>query len=229
MIINHHYKFIFLKTRKTAGTSIEMALSRFCGDGDVVTPIAKVDERARQEQGLTGPRNSFVPLRSYTKFDLARLCLRGKRARFYNHAPAAFVKQRIPEQIWNTYYKFAFERDPFDKAISRYYWSTQEPRPEISGYLKLARTELLSNWDIYAINDRIAVDFLGRYETLHDDLERVKQHLGLPGDWLLPRAKAGHRQNRDHYSQVLDQASRERIEIVCAKEIRALGYGWRNS
>ncbi|MEL6382956.1 MAG: chondroitin 4-O-sulfotransferase, partial [Cyanobacteria bacterium J06626_18] len=31
MIISHEYKFIFLKTRKTAGTSIEIALSKFCG------------------------------------------------------------------------------------------------------------------------------------------------------------------------------------------------------
>ncbi len=229
MIINHQYKFIFLKTRKTAGTSIEIALSRFCGEADVLTPIAKDDERARRAQGLSGPRNASVPLRSYTKFDLARLLLRGKRARFYNHAPAEFVRQRIPGDVWSTYYKFAFERDPFDKAISRYYWSTQEPRPAIGDYLNEARSELISNWSIYTINDRIAVDFLGRYETLNDDMERVKQHLGLPGDLLLPRAKGGHRQNRDHYSQVLDQSSRERIEIVCAKEMRALGYSWRNS
>ncbi|WP_275670288.1 hypothetical protein [Okeania hirsuta] len=40
MIISHKYKFIFLKTIKTSGTSIEIYLSRFCGDDDVITPIS---------------------------------------------------------------------------------------------------------------------------------------------------------------------------------------------
>ena len=35
MIISHKHKFIFFKTRKTAGTSLQIALSEFCEDGDV--------------------------------------------------------------------------------------------------------------------------------------------------------------------------------------------------
>ena len=38
MIISHTHKFILLKSLKTAGTSIEAALSQACGGQDVVTP-----------------------------------------------------------------------------------------------------------------------------------------------------------------------------------------------
>ena len=39
MIISHKYKFIFIKTQKTAGSSIELYLSRFCGKDDIIIPM----------------------------------------------------------------------------------------------------------------------------------------------------------------------------------------------
>ena len=65
MIISHKYRFIFIKTVKTAGTSIEIARSRFCGDRDVITPISPQDEAARQAQGYLGPQNCWAPLSAY--------------------------------------------------------------------------------------------------------------------------------------------------------------------
>ena len=36
-IVNHKYKFIFVKTRKVAGTSLEIALSKFCNKNDILS------------------------------------------------------------------------------------------------------------------------------------------------------------------------------------------------
>ena len=48
MIINHEKKIIFIKTKKTAGTSLEIALSKYCGANCVIAPIAPVDEKKEQ-------------------------------------------------------------------------------------------------------------------------------------------------------------------------------------
>ena len=47
MIVSHAHKFVFLKTKKTAGTSIELALSTLCGDDDIITPLTEIDEAQR--------------------------------------------------------------------------------------------------------------------------------------------------------------------------------------
>lgn len=122
MIINHKYKFIFIKTRKTAGTSIEIALSQFCDTNDVITTLSK-DELIRQELGYPGPQKYNVALKYYGMRDWLNFIGKAKRKQFYNHSPAKFIRDCIPDRIWNNYFKFTFERNPFDKAISRYYWS----------------------------------------------------------------------------------------------------------
>ena len=59
MIVNHKYKFIFFKSKKVGGTSMEIALSKFTSDSDIVTKIMKDEEEALKisndvEYGLTG-------------------------------------------------------------------------------------------------------------------------------------------------------------------------------
>ena len=56
MIISHEHKFIFLKTRKTAGTSIELALSQLCGPNDIITPISPNDEPSTISASWPRPR-----------------------------------------------------------------------------------------------------------------------------------------------------------------------------
>ena len=226
MIVSHKYKFIFLKTRKTAGTSIEIALSRFCGTRDIITPISDGDELIRQKLNFRGPQNYRMPLRSSSKSDWLKYFRNMKRKRFFNHAGARFIRSYIGEDIWNSYFKFCFERNPFDKAVSRYYWSTVEPRPEIGDFLASAPIHWLSNWHIYTIDDRIAVDFVGRYETLVGDLHTIVNKIGLPGLPSLPNAKGGYRVNREHYGKVFNDRARCLIERACAREMAAFVYRW---
>ena len=56
-IVNHKYKFIFIKTKKTAGTSMEISLSKFCNNKDTITLIKSSDEILRKKLKFQGPTN----------------------------------------------------------------------------------------------------------------------------------------------------------------------------
>jgi hypothetical protein len=87
----------------------------------------------------------------------------------------------------------------------------------------------LSNWSIYAIGERVVADFIGRYEHLAEDLGSALLRVGITEEVALPRTKAGTRQDRRHYSQLLDARARARIESVCARELAAFGYRWQET
>jgi hypothetical protein len=229
MIVCHEHRFIFLKTRKTASTSVEIALSPHVrGDGDIVTRITEKDEDLRTALGARGPRNEEMPKLAYTFGDWRRLALRGAKGLARGHAPAAQVRRIVGRDVWSRYFKFCVERNPFDKAISLYYWRTRDdsPRPSLGDYLARAPRRSLSNFHIYAIDGRIAVDRVVAYEDLDASLAAVFRDLGLPGAPALPRAKGGHRGDRRPYTELLTAQDRAVVERACSREIAALGYAF---
>jgi len=228
MIISHKYKFIFLKTNKTAGTSVEIALSKFCGANGIITPVTREDEKIRRQLGYPGPQNCLAPITDYGLIDWIRLIVKAKRKlTYYNHISAVEVKELIGEQIWNNYFKFCIERNPWDRFVSFYYWCNQsEPRPPISDFLNSQVPLILKRrgFEVYTINGKIAVDRVCFFENLKDDLEEVRVRLGLPEELELPRAKSSYRKDRRSYREVLNANQRDLIKKLFNQEISYFGY-----
>lgn len=230
MIYSRHHRFLFLKTSKTAGTSIEMALSRHCQPGDIVTPVTSRDEHLRRQTGGWGPAGYAAPLREYQATDWFHLLTRfKKKRRFYNHMPASEVQQKISSDDWNSAFRFCFARNPWDRAVSYYFHKFKtSQRPKIDEFLGDAILEKL--WregpGVYLVDGQIVVNQVCRYESLNTDLEQVWQKIGLPDKPNLPRAKGGYRTQtpKAHYTEVLTPHSRERIAQAFADEIKALNY-----
>jgi hypothetical protein len=226
MIVSHRYKFIFLKTRKTGGTSIEIALSKFCGPQDVITPISPTDERLRTELGYRGRQNNHVSIRRYTLPDYARLVVPGTRRAFRRHTPATRARRDVGEACWKKYFKFSVERDPWDKAVSLYYWRARGSKPRISfaQFIDTVDESHLSNFEIYGVGDSIVADHVIRYENLHAELAHVAARLNLPEPLELPRAKSGYREDSGRYWDLFSPDAVARVAHVCRREIKAFGY-----
>lgn len=138
----------------------------------------------------------------------------GKEKKYYHHISAKEVKEKVGDQIWNSYYKFCFERNPFEKAISWYFYRTKYS--SMDGFDDWLKKKYINyrhptDFHIYTINGAIAVNFVGRYENLVNDLARACAEINLPFDGWLPRAKGFYRKNRLPYYNVLNT---EQIGII---------------
>jgi hypothetical protein len=221
MIVSHRHRFIFVRTRATAGTAIEIALSRCCGDTDIIT------RRAGPAVGR-GAQNDTLPLRNYRAHDGLQL-LRARRARLRSHAAAAEVRAVIGIDLWDSYFKFCVERDPWDKALALYNRRTllREPRPSLMQFLGSLTPDSLSNFDIYTIDGALAVDRVIRFEHLADELEALRHLLDLPEPWVLQPATAAPCPVEPHYSAVFGDDERALIDAACSREIAMFGFGFR--
>ena len=220
MIISHRHRFVYVKTRKTASTSVEIALSALCGPDDVITKIMPQDEAVRRSLGYPGPQNEFVRTSSGATFELL------------NHAPAAVARDLLGA-AWNDYFTFTLERNPFDRVISQFSWerSILPPHATLATFLQTTPPERLSNWHLYADPrepDRVIVDHVGRYESLAESLAFIAETIGLPGGIVLPaeRTKSHLRTDRRPYREVLSADDRRLVETVCHRELAAFDYAW---
>ncbi|MCA8985035.1 MAG: sulfotransferase family 2 domain-containing protein [Planctomycetaceae bacterium] len=233
MLISHEYRFIFIKTRKTAGTSIEISLSRYLGPFDVITPITPRDELMRAEQGIM-PRNYLQAVHSPP--GVAKLHEADATAmlnsvqivrRFYNHCPAVEIRAAVGQRIWETYTKFCFERNPWDRVLSEYFFM-RKTKPDTFAEMSLdeyIEREFYSlNYPLYSLANRPAVDMLGRFETLQSDFLRICQQLEIPCDGWLPHAKGDSRPDRQTAREVLSPRQIQLIGDRCRLEIDWLGY-----
>ena len=226
MIVNHRYRFIFLKTKKTAGTSIEIALSRYCDANDILSKIGHRDEPKRTALGYQGPANNLEPAGS-SLLDRIRRWRHGPEERFWNHMPASELREKLGEQTWTSYFKFCFERNPWDRAISQYFWQNRSKKrlPDFDRYLvEMQRRGILSNFDTYAIDGIIAVDRVYRFEDMQSSLQDIVRRLQLPAPLTLPDAKRNVRRDKRPYREVYSDWGRDFVAEVCASEIREFGY-----
>jgi hypothetical protein len=221
VLLSHRHRFIFVKTRKTGGSSVQAYLGQYCGPDDVLPPLEGYE--SRNYQGYSNPILDFVQGGHGKISEIWQNLIR--RQRYFNHMEAFKIRNRVGRRIWDGYFKFCFERNPWEKVVSRYWWKfrDEDDPPPFKDYV-FGDYDLGSDWSRYTFHGRIGVDFIGRYERLEADLAQICRRTGIPFVGPLPRHKSGIRREARHYSEYYDDQSMAKIAAVYRREIEAFGY-----
>ena len=182
-IISFKRQFIFIKPKKVAGTSLEIALSRFCGKDDIMSMYKEKESnrlRARYYPYPVRSRIGAVPKGATCAPKLAA----------HRHAPE--LRALLGDDVFRRFLKISVTRNPYDWIISLYAWLAHR------GMFGLSQTMGVSRFREWFMGDRSdeilcrswrrlaslgrpydAVDFMIRFEHFEEDLTALSHRLGL--------------------------------------------------
>ncbi|HEX3945455.1 MAG TPA: hypothetical protein VHW69_15360 [Rhizomicrobium sp.] len=232
MIVSYLHNFIFIKTKKTGGTALEVALAPCCGPADIITPFGPSDEIRRSANGLI-PRNfSSDPaaeqrLREAVQNRTRKIYRTAKRVGdFTSHMRAAEIKRRLSPDFWDGACKFTVERHPYEKAVSGAYYNYKEEHdgPLASHLDAFIRRGTYRTFEFYTIDGKPVVDEFLRHETLAQDLKRLTNKLGFSVAEELPRMKSRSRADPRPAREILSDEQKQIVRQVCREEFELLGY-----
>ncbi len=236
-LILHSRKLIFLRTRKTASTSIEYALLPLVDRRDFISTSSGWDPLDHPwwrttNRGTDNPRED-----EWKEFLLG---VGARRFSIYKHEPAAGVRTAVGNRVWRSYYKLAVERHPYDRLISMWQWRFRgrKEMPTLARFVQyLERVEasddqwldkgrkwqLYSNWPIYTIDDKVVADHVIRWENLDAELAEILPRFDLEGI-TLGTHKARYRDPAATPEALLTPDLRRRVTKLYRPEFETFGY-----
>ena len=197
MIISHKKKFVFLRTGKTASSSIEVYLSQFCSKEDTITPLGTFatddEDKFKSRNGLPGSQNYILKKRSFGIKNFLNF-------NFYNnihlnsHDPIDKVlKSEIGNNI-KDYFFFCFIRNPFDWIVRSFWWHIYlKNKRDINWINNLQSNEINKmfrnfleedSYDYFEKQKKIAsnksIDInVYKYENLNQNINSIKMKLNI--------------------------------------------------
>ena len=204
VIISHKHRFIFFAVPKTATHAIREALRTHLDDGDW------------EQQVLFGEQAFPIPQIAAIK---------------HGHISARQLRPHINEEIWENYFKFAFVRNPFDRYVSTcFFLNRNNPRfgDTAVAFMKTAigrpqfRARILvqPQWQLLSDASGLALDFVGRYETLQQSYDNICAAVGLTTTDLSRKNASRHARYDEYY----DADLRRQVADFYADDFTAFDY-----
>ena len=205
LIISHQHRFIFFPVPKTGTHSVRQALRPHLADTDL------------EQVGL------FVEKR----FPFPELSAIG-----HGHLGVQQVRPVLGEDVFTRYLKFAFVRNPYDRFISYCAFMSRQTgqfeaapqafmryiirdAPPVRHVLFRPQHEMLCDEE-----GRIAMDMIGRVETMQADYDKICGRIGITSAPLGQVNASSHRPYAEYY----DDELRNLVAIMYARDLELFEY-----
>ena len=110
------------------------------------------------------------------------------------------------------------------ESPNRYKTKSKDPRPGFEAFNADKSRAYVENFDLYSIDDRVCLDFVGTYENLGRDFDEVLKKIGLAGNVSLGHVNRSDDRETRNYRDMYTDESREMMARWYAREIAYFGY-----
>ncbi len=163
-MLSHHHKCIFIHIPKNAGQSIEHV---FLNDlGLTWENRAPLLLRPNNNPELGPPRLAHLQAGDYVKY------------------------KYVPQEMFDTYFKFAFVRNPYSRLVSFYRYLKYNQYVDFPTFVKDYLRQRVLDQDYWFVGPQYEylydpssgnclVDFVGKFENLQRDFDEACQRMGM--------------------------------------------------
>ena len=214
MLYSRKYGFLYVHIAKTGGTSMRSRLKRLLWKDSEYYPRFICHKLS----GFFGHRlGSKIP----------------------RHAHIIAAKEMLPHGMFESLFKFAFVRNPWDLQVSSWYHLKRERPALVEGikdfkdfirykldpkrkyqYHLDTSIELQSDY-LVDLNGTIVCNFIGRFEALQEDYKYICNKIGIKPLSLPNKRKA---QGRGDYHEYYDNNTAELVYNYFKKDIEKFDY-----
>ncbi len=213
MLISEQYRFVFIHIYKTAGTSIQQALTPYVANyyDKVINRVLKcLDKNAKRFHNYYRPQPFPV------------------------HITAEQLVAQIGREEFDSYFSFSVVRNPWDRMVSMYKFILgNRLHPSYGVVKRLGNFDAYVEWKcshqpmlqtdfVCSKEGELLVDYVGKYENLNADFQFICSRIGIAAT-LSKFNVSNTRPYQDFYSD----ESKELVKQYFAPDIEMFDYEFK--